>query len=67
MDKRKHSLLNQLRKMQERLESLHDLFNVKYGSSHEYTAKTMHLYALCYASVCDAEALFDEQNLVDDE
>lgn len=67
MDKRKVTLLNQLRKMQERLETLHDKFNSKYGPAHEYTQKTMHLYALCYASCVDAESLFDEQNLADDE
>lgn len=53
--------------MQERLEILHDQFNLKYGSAHEYTMKTMHLYALAFASVADAENLFDEQNLENDE
>lgn len=64
---RKQTLLNQLRKMQERLEILHDQFNLKYGPAHEYTMKTMHLYALAFASVADAENLFDEQILSEDE
>ena len=64
---RKQTLLNQLRKMQTRLEELHDGFNVKYGPAHDYTRQTMHLYALAFASVCDAESLFDEQNLAEDE
>lgn len=60
MNNKKAVLLNQLRKLQGKLEFIHDSLNLKYGSANQLVQETMFAFALCYASVCDVESMFDD-------
>lgn len=60
---RKHTLLNQLRKLESRSAELHDLLNSRFGAAHEMTKLAMWNYALVFSCQADAEYLFDEQAL----
>lgn len=63
----KASILNQLRKLEVQLAEIHDAMNNKYGAAHEMTQKTMWAYARVFSVLSDAENLFDEQSLSEED
>lgn len=57
-DKLQHAL-NQSRKLQERLERLHDNLNDKFGPSNELTILGVAAYCVSFGIMCDLEALVE--------
>lgn len=59
---RRATLLNQLRKIQTKIERCHDWANAKYGSAHELTQELMFAFALTFASVTDVESMLEDDD-----
>ncbi len=55
----KATALQQARKLTERLERLHDIFNERYGSNHEYTQELMSAFMISYGVVVELEGDYE--------
>lgn len=57
---RQQRLLNQLRKLEEKITIIHDELNDTKGSADKLTQLSMHCYVLAIASVTDIESLIED-------
>lgn len=57
---RQQKLLNQLRKLEEKLMDLHDEANEAHGSANPLTQRLMYCYVMCLSSVMETESLMED-------
>lgn len=57
---RQQRLLNQLRKLEEKLVQLHDETNDARGPADKMTQTLMYCYVMCLSSVMECEALMED-------
>lgn len=57
---RQQRLLNQLRKLEEKLVDLHDEANESRGPADSLTQRLMYCYVMCLSSVMEAETMIED-------
>lgn len=57
---RQQRLLSQLRKLEEKLTTLHDQMNEKFGSSNEFVQMSMYCYVMSLSCVMEIEGFIED-------